>query len=595
MAYGIDSTVQATAEANRGNPQALQQKYAMTQQLTDLLAMQKLKSDYEAAQREMTLAAQQQPGTVADQRKNEVMQMAKSQVAQRVGGVAQQQAQAAQQQMQRMATAGQPPSAQPRPGGIAGLMGGGMVKYQQGGAVINQLPTPGAIPPAGFAGGEEQIKTDAERYMALQKAIQDPNQAAYKQRNQQLLQELIQQMGNNHAKVMQYIDSLKGMAHSPSQVQGMSGGGIVALQEGGSRWWGSGTQALIDHIKDRSKKRKEGTAEIERIMEEEGVDYAQAMEIYAKRNPRIEPRPDRAPEPAPLPAPAPAPTGPSGPPVGLNDELAGKIVRPADTGVTAEQYAQATAGPQPAPAPAPQPAPAPNTPWADSMRDAYQQYSDELAAQTDPNNYKLADFWAGLRSAGRSGSAAAGLGAIGDTLAGRRQQREATRLGGIQDLIRMQQPMALTEMQNMGAMDRAQLGAGVNIEVAKLRADADLAVQRLRNISAERITAAQIGSAQTELAQRLANNISVTSMQITASMEKQIADMVSKDVNLEQALMLAASAESEEDIAEARIRVFNAEQQALERAINTVANIRTTISGQQPAGGFGAPQTVTRQ
>ena len=40
----IDQDVNARAAAYRGNPQALQQKYAASQQLIDLLALQKIKS-----------------------------------------------------------------------------------------------------------------------------------------------------------------------------------------------------------------------------------------------------------------------------------------------------------------------------------------------------------------------------------------------------------------------------------------------------------------------------------------------------------------------------------------------------------------------
>ena len=43
----IDQAVQSRLDAYRGNPQALAQRYQMSQDLLDLLALQKLKSEKE--------------------------------------------------------------------------------------------------------------------------------------------------------------------------------------------------------------------------------------------------------------------------------------------------------------------------------------------------------------------------------------------------------------------------------------------------------------------------------------------------------------------------------------------------------------------
>ena len=90
----IDQAVQSRLDAYRGNPQALAQRYQMSQDLLDLLALQKLKSEKEAAAREMQLQMAQQQGqppTVAQQREQEVMNMTKQELAQQVGQVGQQQ------------------------------------------------------------------------------------------------------------------------------------------------------------------------------------------------------------------------------------------------------------------------------------------------------------------------------------------------------------------------------------------------------------------------------------------------------------------------------------------------------------------------
>jgi len=103
----IDNEIQSRMDAYRGNPQALMQRYAQSQQLIDLLALQKLKSEKEAAARQMQMqAGQGQMPTVAQQREQELLGMAKQEVAQRVGQVAQQQAQQQQENLQRMAQTG---------------------------------------------------------------------------------------------------------------------------------------------------------------------------------------------------------------------------------------------------------------------------------------------------------------------------------------------------------------------------------------------------------------------------------------------------------------------------------------------------------
>lgn len=105
----IDQQVASRVAAYRGNPQALQQRYAMSQELIDLLALQKIKSEKEAAAREMQLKmAQQQaangeaPTTVAEQREKEVMDLTKQEIASQRGDLLQQQERQKQARMQQL-------------------------------------------------------------------------------------------------------------------------------------------------------------------------------------------------------------------------------------------------------------------------------------------------------------------------------------------------------------------------------------------------------------------------------------------------------------------------------------------------------------
>ena len=82
----IDREVNSVANAYMGNETALQNKYAVEKQLIDLLALQKLKSDREAAAKEMQMKAQVPPATVAGQLENENLEVIKQQI---VGGMPQ--------------------------------------------------------------------------------------------------------------------------------------------------------------------------------------------------------------------------------------------------------------------------------------------------------------------------------------------------------------------------------------------------------------------------------------------------------------------------------------------------------------------------
>jgi hypothetical protein len=111
-------SVEDRVSAYRGNPAPLQQRYAMSQDLLDLLALQKLKSEKESAARQMQLAMGQQAAaqgaeapTIAQQREKEVMDMTKNELAQQRGATADQQVDQQKAMAQRMM------------GGIAGAPG----------------------------------------------------------------------------------------------------------------------------------------------------------------------------------------------------------------------------------------------------------------------------------------------------------------------------------------------------------------------------------------------------------------------------------------------------------------------------------------
>jgi len=132
---GIAGEIQRKKEAYQGNPQALQQQYQQSQQLVDLLALQQLKSEKEAAARQMQMQMQQNPATIAQQREQEVLGMIKQEQGRKLGDVAKRTAgtlgqinKNAQQNVQRTAKQGLPAmgGAQMAAGGIVGFKSGGV-------------------------------------------------------------------------------------------------------------------------------------------------------------------------------------------------------------------------------------------------------------------------------------------------------------------------------------------------------------------------------------------------------------------------------------------------------------------------------------
>lgn len=150
----LDQEVMSRVAAYRGNPAPLQQRYAMSQNLVDLLALQKIKSEKEAAARQMQLQmAQQQsangeaPMTIADQREKEVMDLTKRELAEQRGDTLKQQAQQKQNQFNKLM------------GGLAAAPGAQAVAQPKAMAAGGIVAFAG---PQGSLVGEEDPEFDSE-------------------------------------------------------------------------------------------------------------------------------------------------------------------------------------------------------------------------------------------------------------------------------------------------------------------------------------------------------------------------------------------------------------------------------------------------
>jgi len=136
---GVDDRV----NAYKGDTKPLEKRYAMTQDLLDLLALQKIKSQKEAAARQMQLQMAQQGAesgqanmTVAQQREQEVDSLTKNELAAQRGDTAQKQAGDQQAAMQKMM------------GGIAGAPGAAMAaqpKAMAAGGIVGYAGPEGSV------------------------------------------------------------------------------------------------------------------------------------------------------------------------------------------------------------------------------------------------------------------------------------------------------------------------------------------------------------------------------------------------------------------------------------------------------------------
>ena len=124
---GIDATVDRTMDAFRGREGQLNQRYNMSKNLIDLLALQKLKNEQDSKAREIQLSMQQDPATVKQQMEGEMLERSRQEVVKQTAGLL---GQAQKQKQQNMQRQGQQP-----PVGIERMMaaGGPVKKFNVGG------------------------------------------------------------------------------------------------------------------------------------------------------------------------------------------------------------------------------------------------------------------------------------------------------------------------------------------------------------------------------------------------------------------------------------------------------------------------------
>ena len=132
----MDNEVQTTMDAFRGNPNALMKKFQKGQQLIDLLALQKLKSEKDAAARDMQIKMQNNPNTIKAQREREVLDMTKKELIDQTSGIMA--LKKAKEQGNLKKPMAQGITGRPAPN-MKTMADGGIVGFQPGGSVLDKL------------------------------------------------------------------------------------------------------------------------------------------------------------------------------------------------------------------------------------------------------------------------------------------------------------------------------------------------------------------------------------------------------------------------------------------------------------------------
>ena len=155
----IDQEIAQRVDAYRGNPQALQQRYAANQELLDLLALQRLKSEKDDAMRKVQMEMEQNPQTIKQQKERQLLEMTKQDLTNQTAGIMQNAQKKQQKNMQRVAKQGSanPQQVQKMQAGLGALA----QRQQQQGQAPMRMAAGGIV---AFAGGGEVTQADIDAY-----------------------------------------------------------------------------------------------------------------------------------------------------------------------------------------------------------------------------------------------------------------------------------------------------------------------------------------------------------------------------------------------------------------------------------------------
>ena len=190
----IDQEIAQRVDAYRGNPQALQQRYAANQELLDLLALQRLKSEKDDAMRKVQMEMEQNPQTIKQQKERQLLEMTKQDLTNQTAGIMQNAQKKQQKNMQRVAKQGaaNPQQVQKMQAGLGALAQrqqqqapqqapmrmaqGGIVAFAEGGITQADID---AYRRGGGQSRRSRAKLTDEQIRAILERAQGPDNTGY--------------------------------------------------------------------------------------------------------------------------------------------------------------------------------------------------------------------------------------------------------------------------------------------------------------------------------------------------------------------------------------------------------------------------------
>ena len=220
---GIFEEVSMRESAYANNPQALQQRYAQSQQLIDLLALQQLNNEKQAAANQIQASMQTNPSTVRDQLEQEALMTSRNEIISELAPGIQQRG----TQMQQTQ-------------GVAGMPAPNMMRAAQGGIV-------------GYAEGGKTKQQDAPFLSPSSEEAQRQRYLKLKEIEAKFLAEGNQEgLRNIRRELMNYEGSTAAQAPAPTpeNTAGMVGGGIVGYAKGGAMYDEMGRQSTNKNMNE---------------------------------------------------------------------------------------------------------------------------------------------------------------------------------------------------------------------------------------------------------------------------------------------------------------------------------------------------------
>ena len=214
---GIFEEVQMREDAYASNPQGLQQRYAQSQQLVDLLALQQVSNAQQAAKNQITAAMETNPSTRKEQLEQEVLSGARSEVMAELAPGLQQRGRQTQQIAARQATG------MPMGGGLPTQPANNMMRAAQGGIVGY---AEGGMPEQDASSlNPNSEEAQRKRYMELKAA----EAQAISTNNTEMLRNVQRELANYEGST-----AAQPPKPTPENTFDMAGGGIVSLAAGGT-------------------------------------------------------------------------------------------------------------------------------------------------------------------------------------------------------------------------------------------------------------------------------------------------------------------------------------------------------------------------